>query len=186
MLVVPGKGTRPILDRVKTALFDILRPRVAGMRLLDLFAGSGSVGIEALSQGAAHCTFIDLGREAIAIIKKNLDSTGFSASAIVRHTSALDFLKTTPGPFDLIYIAPPQYKNLWVEAMRLLATRPELLSPPAADGDDEESSGLVIVQIDPREYESLHDLGELREVRQKRYGNTLLVFYERELPQSTE
>jgi 16S rRNA (guanine966-N2)-methyltransferase len=186
LLVVPGKGTRPILDRVKTALFDILRPRVAGMRLLDLFAGSGSVGIEALSQGAAHCTFIDLGREAITIIKKNLDSTGFSASALVRQTSALDFLKTVPGPFDLIYIAPPQYKNLWVEAMRLLATRPELLSPPSADGDDDESSGLAIVQIDPREYEILRDLGGLREVRQKRYGNTLLVFYERECPPVTE
>jgi 16S rRNA (guanine966-N2)-methyltransferase len=179
LLVVPGKGTRPILDRVKTALFDILRPRVGGMRLLDLFAGSGSVGIEALSQGAAHCTFIDLGREAIAIIKKNLDSTGFSGSALVRQTSALEFLKTVPGPFDLIYIAPPQYKNLWVEAMRLLATRPELLTPPT---DDDENSGLVIVQIDPREYESLCDLGGLREVRQKRYGNTLLVFYERERP----
>jgi 16S rRNA (guanine966-N2)-methyltransferase len=180
LLVVPGKGTRPILDRVKTALFDILRPRIAGMRLLDLFAGSGSVGIEALSQGAAHCTFIDMGREAIAIIKKNLDSTGFSASALVRQTSALDFLKTVSGPFDLIYIAPPQYKNLWVEAMRLLAARPELLTPPSADVDDDESSGLVIVQIDPREYETLRDLGGLLEVRQKRYGNTLLVFYERE------
>jgi 16S rRNA (guanine966-N2)-methyltransferase len=179
---VPGKGTRPILDRVKTALFDILRPRIAGMRLLDLFAGSGSVGIEALSQGAAHCTFIDLGREAIATIKKNLASTGFSASATVRQTSALDFLKSTPGPFDLIYIAPPQYKNLWVEAMRVLAARPELLSSPSADGDDDDSSGLAIVQIDPREYERLDDLNGLSEVRQKRYGNTLLVFYERERP----
>ena len=185
MLVVPGKGTRPILDRVKTALFDILRPRISGMRLLDLFAGSGSVGIEALSQGAAHCTFIDLGREAIATVKKNLESTGFSGSAVVRQTNALDFLKTTPGPFDLIYIAPPQYKNLWVEAMRVLAARPELLTLPQADGDDE-CLGLAIVQIDPREYETLRDLGGLREVRQKRYGNTLLVFYERERPHLTD
>jgi 16S rRNA (guanine966-N2)-methyltransferase len=180
LIVVPGKGTRPILDRVKTALFDILRPRIDGMRLLDLFAGSGSVGIEALSQGAAHCTFIDLGREAIATVKKNLESTGFAASAVVRQTSALDFLKTTPGPFDLIYIAPPQYKNLWVESLRLLAARPELLSRPSPDVEDAASPGLAIVQIDPREYESLDDLGDLREIRQKRYGNTLLVFYERE------
>jgi 16S rRNA (guanine966-N2)-methyltransferase len=182
LLVVPGKGTRPILDRVKTALFDILRPRLAGMRVLDLFAGSGSVGIEALSQGATHCTFIDLGRDAIATIKKNLDSTGFASSATVRQTSALDFLKTTPGPFDLIYIAPPQYKNLWVEAMRVLAARPELLTRLTANDEDDETAGLAIVQIDPREYQPLDDLGDLREVRQKRYGNTLLVFYERELP----
>ena len=180
LLVVPGKGTRPILDRVKTALFDILRPRIDGMRVLDLFAGSGSVGIEALSQGATHCTFIDLGREAIATIKKNLDSTGFAASAIVRQTNGLEFLKSATGPFDLIYIAPPQYKNLWVEAMQLLAARPELLASASAEDDDtDESSGLAIVQIDPSEYESLDNLGDLREVRQKRYGNTLLIFFER-------
>ena len=131
-------------------------------------------------QPGPPCTFIDLGREAITTIKKNLESTGFAGRALVRQTSALDFLKTASGPFELIYIAPPQYKNLWVEAMRLLATRPELLTPPSADDDDDESSGLVIVQIDPREYEALRDLGGLREIRQKRYGNTLLVFYERE------
>jgi 16S rRNA (guanine966-N2)-methyltransferase len=182
LLLVPGKGTRPILDRVKTALFDILRPRIAGMRLLDLFAGSGSVGIEALSQGAAHCTFTDLGREAIATIKKNLDSTGLSANATVRQTNALDFLKTAPGPFDLIYIAPPQYKNLWIEALQRLDARPELLSAPDPDDpDNTESPGLAIAQIDPREYQTI-DLATLRETRQKRYGNTLLVFFERTTP----
>ena len=182
LLLVPGKGTRPILDRVKTALFDILRPRIAGMRLLDLFAGSGSVGIEALSQGAAHCTFTDLGREAIATIKKNLDSTGLSANATVRQTNALDFLKITPGPFDLIYIAPPQYKNIWIEALQRLDARPELLSAPDPDDpDNAESSGLAIAQIDPREYQTI-DLATLHETRQKRYGNTLLVFFERTMP----
>ena len=89
--LVPGKGTRPILDRVKTALFDILRPRIEGMRVLDLFAGSGSVGIEALSQGAAHCTFIDLGQQAVATIKQNLLTTGFSDSSVVHKTNALEF-----------------------------------------------------------------------------------------------
>ena len=175
MLLVPGTGTRPILDRVKTALFDILRPRIDGMRVLDLFAGSGSVGIEALSQGAAHCTFIDLGNQAIATIKQNLLSTGFSESCTVHQTNALDFLRSTPRSFDLIYVAPPQYKNLWVDALKVLAARPDLL---AAASEDNSGPGLVIVQIDPKEYETL-DLGELCEIRQKRYGNTLLVFFER-------
>jgi len=175
--VVPGKGTRPILDRVKTALFDILRPRIEEAHVLDLFAGSGSVGIEALSQGAAHCTFIDLGHDAIATIKKNLEATDFTSSASVLQMSALDFLKTFGGPFELIYIAPPQYKGIWVKAMRLLDARPELLRVPSPDGDDNASSGIAIVQIDPREYECL-ELGNLCEVRQKRYGNTLLVFFE--------
>jgi 16S rRNA (guanine966-N2)-methyltransferase len=178
LLVVPGHGTRPILDRVKTALFDILRPRIPGMDVLDLFAGSGSVGIEALSQGAAHCTFIDLGHPAVATIKRNLATTGFSDRAEVRQADAFAYLGGTARSFDLIYIAPPQYKDLWVEAMHRIAARPEVLRGPLAEAGEEPASGLAIVQIDPREYERL-ELGEIREVRQKRYGNTLLVFFER-------
>ncbi len=177
LLVVPGHGTRPILDRVKTSLFDILRPRITGMSMLDLFAGSGSVGIEALSQGAAHCTFIDAVPKAVATIKKNLATTGFLDRAEVRLADAFGYLRETKTSFDLIYIAPPQYKNLWVEAMQLIAERPGMLNRPPAESDEPESSGLAIVQIDPREYQSL-DLTDIRETRQKRYGNTLLVFFE--------
>jgi 16S rRNA (guanine966-N2)-methyltransferase len=178
LLLVPGDGTRPILDRVKTALFDILRPRIAGMRVLDLFAGSGSVGIEALSQGAEHCTFVELAPKAVATIKKNLASTSLSERATVWRGDGLDFLRASTGIFDLIYIAPPQYKNLWVEAMRRLAERPGLLRTPSSESEEPLASGMAIVQIDPREYESL-DLGAISETRQKRYGNTLLVFFER-------
>lgn len=171
LLVVPGHGTRPILDRVKTALFDVLRPRIEGLTVLDLFAGSGGVGIEALSQGAARCVFLDLAAKAVATIKKNLASTGLADRAKVRQVDALKFLKTTEESFDLIYVAPPQYQKLWVQAMTLIGERPSLLRV------DDESTGLVIVQIDPREYVTL-SLGHLRETRQKRYGNSLLVFYE--------
>ncbi len=177
LAVVPGKGTRPVMDRVKTALFDVLRPIIDGVRVLDLFAGSGSVGIEALSQGAAHCTFVDLGREAIATVRKNLQVTGFTNQATVIQTRALDFLASGAGPFDLIYIAPPQYKDIWVETMRALDARPELLRLADEAGDDGAITGQIIVQIDPREYQAL-PLMNLQEVRQKRYGNTLLVFYE--------
>jgi 16S rRNA (guanine966-N2)-methyltransferase len=177
LLVVPGHGTRPILDRVKTSLFDILRPRISGMNMLDLFAGSGSVGIEALSQGAAHCTFIDLGHNAIATIKRNIATTGFSDRALVHREDAFKYLRVTKRSFDLIYIAPPQYKNLWVEAMHQVAGRPEVLRGRSAERAEDAAPGLAIVQIDPKEYESL-DLGEIREMRQKRYGNSLLVFFE--------
>jgi 16S rRNA (guanine966-N2)-methyltransferase len=177
LLVVPGHGTRPILDRVKTSLFDILRPRIEGMEILDLFGGSGSVGIEALSQGASFCTFIDAGDKAVATIKKNLKLTGLADRAEVRHADAFGYLRTTPKTFDLIYIAPPQYRTLWVEALRILDERPELLRAPTERADDEDSAGMAIVQIDPREYEPI-ELGALRETRTKRYGNTLLVFFE--------
>jgi len=168
----------------------MLRPRIEGMHVLDLFAGSGSVGIEALSQGAAHCTFTDLGTEAVAIIKKNLATTGFADRAEVRQADAFGYLRTTRRPFDLIYVAPPQYKELWRESLRLIAARLEILrSPPAGalDPDQEQQSAMVIVQIHPKEYVSL-ELDGIREVRQKRYGNSLLVFYERvsEFPGPTD
>jgi 16S rRNA (guanine(966)-N(2))-methyltransferase RsmD len=177
LLVVPGRGTRPIMDRVKTSLFDILRPRLEGMAMLDLFAGSGSVGIEALSQGAGSCTFIDLGREAVATIRKNLAATRLSDRARVLQIDAFDFLKRTTDSFDLIYVAPPQYKNLWAEAIRRIDERPELLRSAPAQGDEERPHGLVIAQIHPKEYHSL-ELVALHEIRQKTYGNTLLVFFE--------
>ncbi len=177
LLLVPGDGTRPILDRVKTALFDILRPRLAGMVVLDLFAGSGSVGIEALSQGAGHCTFIDRGHKAVATIKRNLELTGLADRATVLHTDALQYLKSTTQTFDLIYIAPPQYKNLWIEALRLVPGHLTAPGESAGEAEEETVPGAAIVQIDPKEYESV-DLGAIGEARQKRYGNTLLVFYE--------
>ena len=165
---VPGDSTRPVLDRVRTAVFDILRPRLADCRVLDLFAGTGSIGIEALSQGASTCVFLDLEKRAIQTINKNLQTTELAARARVKHMDAFRFLKTTKDSFDLIYVAPPQYKSIWSEALMMIAERMHIL----ADG------GLILVQIDPKEYEEL-GLAELKETRQKRYGNTLLVFYER-------
>lgn len=174
---VPGQGTRPILDRVKTSLFDVLRPRIPGMDVLDLFAGSGSVGIQALSEGAASCTFTDTGHRAVVTIKENLAITGLAGRAEVRQTDAFGYLRATEKAFDLIYIAPPQYRNLWARAVRQIDERPELLRRRSSRPGEDPVPALAIVQIDPKEYESL-ELGELHETRQKRYGSTLLVFFE--------
>lgn len=163
---VPGDTTRPILDRVKTALFDILRPDLQGIRMLDAFAGSGSVGIEALSQGAAHCTFLDIEPKAIATIERNIAATKFEAQSRVIRTDCFAFLRRAPDRFDLVFIAPPQYKQLWRLAVEHLAERPELI----------DESGLIIVQIDPKEYQPL-ELAAFKEESQRKYGNTLLVFY---------
>jgi 16S rRNA (guanine966-N2)-methyltransferase len=163
---VPGDSTRPILDRVKQPLFDILRPRLEGISILDLFGGTGAVGIEALSQGAQHCVFLDTNAKAVATIKDNLTSTGLLSQAEIRHTDAFIYLKNTSRSFDLIYVAPPQYKGIWIEAMRLIAERPHLLKP----------NGEVIVQIDPSEYEEI-GLQTLNEYRQQKYGSTVLVFF---------
>lgn len=168
LLSVPGDTTRPILDRVKTALFDIIRPWIAESSVLDLFAGSGGVGIEALSQGARHCTFLDLEPKAVATVRANLEATGLSVQAEVRHTDAFSYLRNTSKRFDLIFVAPPQYEGLWVQALQFIAERPDLLTP----------HGRVIAQIDPTEYEAL-SLASLSEYAQRKYGNTVLVFFER-------
>ncbi|WP_165232263.1 16S rRNA (guanine(966)-N(2))-methyltransferase RsmD [Aquisphaera insulae] len=177
LAMVPGRTTRPIVDRVKTSLFDILRPRIEGVEMLDMFAGSGSVGIEALSQGARHCTFLDLEPKAVAVIRKNLAVTGLAGRASVHQADSFRFLRSTSLSFDLIYVAPPQYREMWREAMEILQARPELLRRGDPGSDEEFANGLVIVQIHPKEYGPI-DAGPLRETRQKKYGNTLLVFYE--------
>ncbi len=166
---VPGDKTRPISDRVKESLFNIIRVDLPGARFLDLFGGTGSVGIEALSRGAGYVIFIDNQRTAIDTIDKNLIATRLKDQAQLRLTDAFSFLKLTNlEPFDYIFVAPPQYKDLWSKALRFIDANPDLMVADA----------WVIVQIDKREYEQL-DFDHLDEFDQRTYGNTRLVFYER-------
>lgn len=135
---------------------------------LDLFGGTGSVGIEALSRGARLTCFIDLNRAAVNTIKANLEKTRLKDRAKVLQADALALLKREPNrAYDYIYIAPPQYKGLWKRSLQLLDENPGWMK------DD----SWVIVQIDPVEYEQ-QDLKRLAEFEQRRYGSTLLVFYE--------
>lgn len=164
---VPGDSTRPIMDRVKAALFDILRPELAETEILDMFAGAGSIGIEALSQGAASCVFLDLVPKAIETIKRNLEGTSLKERAEVRNADAFSYIKHTRKKFDLIFVDPPQFKGLWIEALRALAERPEILASDTA---------LVIVKIHPDEYEQL-SFSSLTEEKVRKYGNSLLLFY---------
>lgn len=169
--LVPGDTTRPVRDMVKEALFNILGHWVEGTVWLDLFAGTGSVGIEALSRGAARCLFLDTSRTAVRTIHENLALTGLQAYAEVRRADAFTFLSNDPGSdeqFDLIYIAPPQYRGMWRRALELVDGRPGWLR----------HGGLAVVQIDPQEYEEAA-LNVLHLADQRTYGNTMLCFYER-------
>lgn len=167
---VPGKSTRPITDRVKEALFNILGPSIYDTEFLDLFGGTGAVGIEALSRGAAHVVFLEINYRAFQVIQKNLELTNLSPYATVQKKDAFTYLKETPTQtFDIIFIAPPQYRTLWRKAMTLLEQSPTWLSP----------RGQIIVQIHPKEYQNLSDYANIREVDQRSYGDTLLIFYER-------
>jgi 16S rRNA (guanine(966)-N(2))-methyltransferase RsmD len=165
--LVPGESTRPIMDRVKEALFSILGRDIFDSNFLDLFAGTGSVAIEALSRGAGYALLVDNDRRAIQTIRDNLAATGLAQRARVRQADAFKVIGETPDRvYNYIYVAPPQYKALWTRTLRLLDASPAWLTP-----DTE-----VIVQIDPSEFESL-EFTRLETRDERRYGNTLLVFY---------
>jgi len=164
---VPGIGTRPITDRTKESLFNILGGDIVGASFLDLFGGTGSVGIEALSRGAARVLFIDSDPRAVETIRANLAATSLSERAEVLRGDSLKILAAPPGGgFDYIYVAPPQFKGLWKKTLEPIDGNPAWLGP----------DGWVIVQIHPKEYEALV-LSDLEEFDQRRYGSTLLVFY---------
>jgi 16S rRNA (guanine966-N2)-methyltransferase len=166
---VPGEITRPITDRVKEALFNIIGADIQDASLLDLFGGTGSVGIEALSRGASFVRFIDIHRSAVATIRANLDHTHLFDKSEVIQADAFHYLPSTPNrAFDYIYIAPPQYKGLWLRTLQAVDNNPSWCS----DG------GWVIVQIDPVEIEPI-SFSNLRELEQRRYGSTLLIFLEK-------
>jgi len=107
-------GVRPVSDRVREGLFSSLGPRVEGARVLDLYAGTGAVGIEALSRGAEHATFVDDSPPAVAAVRENLRRTGFEGRGIVHRSDVLGFLRRSGGRmgeespgFDLVFLDPP-------------------------------------------------------------------------------
>ena len=165
-------GTRPIIDRVKTALFDILSNEVEDARFLDLFAGTGSVGIEALSRGAAQATFIEMSYPILKLIRENLQTTGLADRAEVLRADAFKFLQAQAAnpqrTYDIIYVAPPQYKEMAARALQLLDSSPLVLP-----------GGLVIVQIHPKERAGVAAVPctRLKLTDERRYGSTLLMFY---------
>lgn len=167
-------GTRPIMDRVKTALFDILSDAVVESRFLDLFAGTGSVGIEALSRGAAHATFIEMDYKILKLVRENLQITKLADRAETIQADAFKFLShqatSTTRKYDIIYVAPPQYQEMAARALPLLDTSPLVAK-----------DGLVIIQIHPKERASVVAVPCIQLVLtdERRYGSTLLMFYRR-------
>ena len=165
---VPGSGTRPITDKVKESLFNILGEHIIDSLVLDLFAGTGSVGIEALSRGAERAVFVEKAPKAVSTIRANLRRTQLQARARIHRADVFKFLAGHAEPFDLIYVAPPQYVHLWSRTLLTLDRRPCWLA----------DNGLAVVQIFPKEHQAL-TLGSLHLADQRKYGSTLLSFYER-------
>lgn len=159
----PGSRTRPTSDRVREALFSILGAHVDGARVLDLFAGSGALGIEALSRGALSTVFVDDAPGAIRAIRANLDALG--ATADVRRADALRFLGAASAgrdQYDLVFLDPP-YRLADTLAGRLSEALPAVLAP-----------GAVAVAESDRRAPLALDLPQLDE---RRYGDTLIRIY---------
>jgi len=174
IIKAPG-GIRPTLDNVRKAIFDILGGSVEGVKVLDLFAGSGALGLEALSRGAASCTFVDNSRASVKAIKDNLEALDLGkddGAEVVRADSlrVIQRLAWDRARFDIIFMDPPYYKELAKKSLFLLG-----------DCDILSETGVAIIE------HSKHDpmpdsSGGLKLLRTARYGDTLVSFYCKALP----
>ena len=168
-LTAPGPGTRPFGDRVKQTLFAILEPDLTGANVLDLFAGSGAAGLEALSRGAARATFVERDRGAAAVIATNLERAHVADRAVVVRADAIAWLRgpaAAAGPFGVVVLDPP-YAETGLLADALAAVAP--LVPV---------DGRVVAKHfwrDPPPAE----VGLLASERERRFGETTLTFYRR-------
>lgn len=169
VLTVPRGWTgRPTADRVKESLFNILGELVVESRFLDLFAGTGNVGIEALSRGARRAVFVEKDRRAVEAIKKNLELTGFVGLAMVLKqdvTAAVKSLAAKRELFDIIFLDPPYCCGYEINIINELS-RLELLAP----------GGLVVAESSKRD-ELPDDIGNFIMLRQEKYGDTILSLF---------
>lgn len=164
---VPNAVVRPTTDRTREALFSILQSYVSEAKVLDLFAGAGSLGLEALSRGAVSCEFVDMNRACTKVIEKNLATLGLKGGSLA-NVDVLSFLKRARGVYDLIFADPPYFK---VPGDRDFAS--EVLAEENSLNllaDD----GLLVVEVDARHKLALPATWEL--VDQRRYGGCAILF----------
>ncbi len=164
-----GEGTRPLLTRVRKSLVDILRPGLPGARVLDLFAGSGAIAFELVSNGAAGAVAVDRDRRAAERIRENARRLGVTDAVEVVCGDALDvvpLLAARGTAFDRVVVAPPYGHGLQAAALAILAAHPAVLAP----------GFLVVTQRDRREPSVPAPAGMVLE-RTRRYGRTSFEFY---------
>lgn len=168
MKAVPGLDTRPTIDKIKETLFNIIAPYVPGSVFLDLFCGSGGIGIEALSRGAYKCVFVDNNTKAVKVTGENLAFTHLAENAVVMHRnalSAINELQLRSWKFDIVYIDPPYFEGLEEETLNALA------ASDIIDGDS-----MIIVEADKKnDLEFLQD-SAFETARVKQYKTNKHVF----------
>jgi 16S rRNA (guanine966-N2)-methyltransferase len=163
-----GLNTRPITDLIKGALFNVWGAKVAGAKLLDLFAGSGSVGIEALSRGAQKVVFVDNSWEAVQVIKDNLNNCRFDPIFTIYRSDviqAVRLLNRQGNRFNLIYIDPPFTNEMIFDQVMVALAEVDILEP----------DGIIVIRT-PRKRD-LPDFLSLHKYRQSGYGESSLHYY---------
>ena len=164
LLSLDGLSTRPTTDRVKETMFNIIQFSIADGRVLDLFGGSGALGIEALSRGALEAVFVDENKKAINIINQNLDKTRLSGSATVLCSDYSSYLnKGTENPFDLIFLDPPYSKNILPGCIKMLHNKKFL-------------SKNTIIVAECEKNDIIEEIDGINLVKSVLLGNTKLVF----------
>lgn len=160
-----GEAVRPTPERVKEALFSIIQFEIEGRRVLDLFAGSGQLGIEALSRGAREAVFVDASRESVDVVRKNVESCGFEDCAKIENMDFAAFLMRSEKPFDLAFLDPPYRTGLLQRALPLVASKM--------------NAGGTIICENPEDEELPEQFGEFVRMKQYRYGKIYLTVYRR-------
>lgn len=164
-----GMETRPTTDRVKEAMFSIIQFELEGRRVLDLFSGTGQLGIEALSRGADRCVFVDVRREAAQLIRENLEYTGLSERAQVVQGDYLAYLTQSKETFDVVILDPPYGEEIIKKALQTI-TRIDKVS----------ENGIIICENGSNfDWPSVSEPYELQ--KEYRYGSSKLALYRRSL-----
>lgn len=158
-----GEDVRPTTDRVKEAIFSMIQFETEGRRVLDLFAGSGQLGIEALSRGAAYATFTDMSAESVDIVKKNLLMTHLEKNSEVLRTEAISFLRTNKKKYDIVFMDPPYSKGILQETL------------PYVVGNV--NDGGVIICEHPYGEEMPEKVGDFSLYRDYKYGKIGITVY---------
>lgn len=164
---VEGMDTRPTTDKIKETLFNVLQTEVPGAYFLDLFAGSGQIGLEALSRGAAYCVFIENNRKAAKCIEDNIAFTKFDKESRLLVSDVISGLHTLEGryTFDLIFLDPPYCKGLEEDVLRFLS-RSGIMKP---------DTKIIVEAALDTDFDYLEELG-FRIVKEKRYKTNKHVF----------
>lgn len=132
-----GEDTRPTLDRVKEAIFNIIMPYILDSEVLDLFAGSGGLGIEAISRGAKNAVFVDKNSESINCINKNINTARFCEFSQVKKADSIQYLNQCNTSFDIIFIDPPYKENLYEQVLKLILNKNIL-----------KNDGIIVLEYD--------------------------------------